>query len=59
MREENSIEVRPAAKKVGARRSGVGTGTTSLLMIFTVLCFATLAMLSLSTAANGRRIAAR
>ena len=38
------------------RRSGVGTGTTSLLMIFTVLCFATLAMLSLSTAASNDRI---
>lgn len=37
-------------------RSGVGTGTTSLLMIFTVLCFATLAMLSLSTAASNARI---
>lgn len=32
------------------RRSGVGTGTTSLLMIFTVLCFVTLSMLSLTTA---------
>ena len=37
-------------------RSGVGTGTTSLLMIFTVLCFATLALLSLSTAASNQRI---
>ncbi len=40
-------------------RSGVGTGTTSLLMIFTVLCFATLAMLSLSTAAANQRIRGR
>ncbi|NLW79616.1 MAG: hypothetical protein GXY32_09435 [Ruminococcaceae bacterium] len=40
------------------RRSGVGTGTTSLLMIFTVLCFATLAMLSLSTASSSQRIQA-
>ena len=40
-------------------RSGVGTGTTSLLMIFTVLCFATLAMLSLSTAASNDRIQER
>ncbi len=38
-----------------SRRSGVGTGTTSLLMIFTVLCFATLAMLSLATAASSQR----
>lgn len=44
-------------KRARARnRSGVGTGTTSLLMIFTVLCFATLAMLSLSTAASNDRI---
>jgi hypothetical protein len=41
------------------RRSGVGTGTISLLMIFTVLCFATLAMLSLSTAAASQRIQQR
>lgn len=44
------------------RRSGrgsIGTGTISLLMIFTVLCFATLAMLSLSTAASDRRIQQR
>lgn len=40
-------------------RSGVGTGTISLLMIFTVLCFATLALLSLSTAASDRRIQSR
>ncbi|MGD9559165.1 MAG: hypothetical protein AB7V55_00980 [Oscillospiraceae bacterium] len=40
-------------------RAGVGTGTTSLLMIFTVLCFATLAMLSLSTAASNQRIQRR
>lgn len=40
-------------------RSGVGTGTISLLMIFTVLCFATLALLSLSTAASDRRIQQR
>jgi type 1 fimbria pilin len=41
------------------RRSTVGTGTTSLLMIFTVRCFATLAMLSLSTALADQRIQAR
>lgn len=46
-------------KMLTGRRGGVGTGTTSLLMIFTVLCFATLAMLSLSTAASGRRIQQR
>ncbi|MDL2254507.1 hypothetical protein LJC49_10670 [Ruminococcaceae bacterium OttesenSCG-928-I18] len=40
-------------------RSGVGTGTTSLLMIFTVLCFATLALLSLSTATANQRIQQR
>ncbi len=40
-------------------RSGFGTGTTSLLMIFTVLCFATLAMLTLSTAASNARIQQR
>lgn len=40
-------------------RPGVGTGTVSLLMIFTVLCFATLAMLCLSTAASDRRIQQR
>lgn len=42
-----------------SRRSGVGTGATSLLMIFTVLCFATLAMLSFSTAAANMRIQRR
>lgn len=46
-------------KRRARRRSGVGTGTTSLLMIFTVLCFATLAMLSLSTAASNDRIQER
>lgn len=40
-------------------RASVGTGTISLLMIFTVLCFATLALLSLSTAASNRRIQER
>lgn len=40
-------------------RTGIGTGTISLLMIFTVLCFATLALLSLSTAASDRRIQQR
>lgn len=48
-----------ARPKRGVRRSGVGTGTTSLLMIFTVLVFATLAMLSLSTADSQRRIQER
>ncbi len=42
-----------------SRRSGVGTGTTSLLVIFTVLCMATLALLSLSTAVSSRRINVR
>ncbi len=37
-------------------RSSVGTGTISLLMIFTVLCFATLALLSLTTAVSNQRI---
>ncbi|MDL2219036.1 hypothetical protein LJC04_01680 [Ruminococcaceae bacterium OttesenSCG-928-O06] len=46
-------------KPLVGRRSGVGTGTTSLLMIFTVLCFATLAMLSLSTAAASMRTQGR
>lgn len=53
----------PAAKprqhRYIGRRSGVGTGTTSLLMIFTVLCFATLAMLSLSTANTSRMMQER
>lgn len=40
-------------------RGSIGTGTISLLMIFTVLCFATLAMLSLSTSASDRRIQQR
>lgn len=40
-------------------RSSMGTGTTSLLMIFTVLCFATLALLSLSTAVSHRSIQQR
>ena len=47
------------ARSQGTRRSGVGTGTTSLLMIFTVLCFATLAMLGLSTATSSERIQSR
>lgn len=38
------------------RRPGMGVGTISLLVIFTVLCFSTLALLSLSSAANYRRI---
>ena len=37
------------------RSLSIGTGTTSLLMIFTLLCFATLALLSLSTAVSNRR----
>lgn len=41
------------------RSSSIGTGTISLLMIFTVLCFATLAMLSLSTAAANANIQQR
>lgn len=43
-------------KEKTARRAGVGTGTTSLLVIFTVLCMATLALLSLTTAVSNRRI---
>ncbi len=38
------------------QRAGIGTGTTSLLVIFTILCLATLAILSLSTAASSQRI---
>lgn len=46
-------------KPYHSRRSGVGTGTTSLLVIFTILCMATLALLSLSTAVSSRRINVR
>lgn len=53
-------EQKAAVKKVHqSRRAGVGTGTTSLLVIFTVLCMATLALLSLSTAVSSRRINVR
>lgn len=41
------------------RQSGVGTGTISLIVVFTVLCFATLALLSLSTATSSMRIQQR
>lgn len=57
---DHSEAPKPIKRRVfSSRRSGVGTGTTSLLMIFTVLCFATLALLSLSTAATNRRIQQR
>ena len=46
-------------RREGGGRSSMGTGTTSLLMIFTVLCFATLALLSLSTAYSNRNIQRR
>ena len=39
-------------KKRVNRRPGLGVGTVSLLVIFTVLCFSTLALLSLSSAVN-------
>ena len=39
-------------KKRTNRRPGLGVGTVSLLVIFTVLCFSTLALLSLSSAVN-------
>lgn len=38
------------------RRAGFGTGTVSLLVIFTLLCLATLAMLSYSTVASNKTI---
>lgn len=41
------------------KRSGVGIGTTTLLVIFTLLCMATLALLSLSTALNDANIHGR
>lgn len=53
----NTQQISKKPQKI--RRSSVGTGTTSLLMIFTVLCFATLAMLSLSTASSNQRIQKR
>lgn len=56
---QDTTQQAPKPKPLIRRRNGVGTGTTSLLMIFTVLCFATLAMLSLSTAAASRRIQQR
>lgn len=55
----NQSQSMRSSRRQGVRRSGVGTGTTSLLMIFTVLCFATLAMLSLSTAESQQRIQQR
>ena len=42
-----------------AARLGMGVGTTSILMIFTVLAFATLSLLSLSTSASNMRIQQR
>lgn len=61
MMTEHDAAVKPKREKYKptVRSSGVGTGTISLLMIFTVLCFATLAMLSLSTAASSQRIQER
>lgn len=40
-------------------RSGIGIGTISLLVIFTVLCFSTLALLSVSTAVSDQKIQQR
>lgn len=51
--------MKPNQNQPRRTRSSVGTGTTSLLMIFTVLCFATLGMLTLSTAASNARIQQR
>lgn len=46
-------------RKAGIRRGGIGVGTTSLLVIFTMLCMTTLALLSLSSAISNRRIQQR
>lgn len=40
-------------------RAGIGVGTISLLVIFTILCFSTLALLSLTSAHNNQRIHSR
>ena len=50
---------RSAPRGGSSARMGMGVGTTSILMIFTVLAFATLALLSLSTAASNMRIQQR
>lgn len=60
MYDESAAKQRSAVRRYGRNaRSGMGTGTVSLLMIFTVLCFATIALLSVSTAASDRRIQQR
>lgn len=41
------------------RRSGVGVGTISLMVIFTILCLSVLALLSVSTVQSDRRISER
>lgn len=46
-------------QKYQARRAPIGTGTISLLVIFTILCLTTLALLSLSTAVRNQRISQR
>ncbi len=50
---------RRAPRGGSSARMGMGVGTTSILMIFTVLAFATLALLSLSTSASNMRIQQR
>ena len=50
---------RSAPRGNTSARMGMGVGTTSILMIFTVLAFATLALLSLSTSASNMRIQQR
>lgn len=42
-----------------SRRPGVGVGTISLLVIFTLLCLATLGLLGVSTAASNQRVSRR
>lgn len=46
----------PQKRQFVRRRPSLGTGTISLLVIFTVLCFSTLALLSLTSAVNNQRI---
>ncbi len=54
------MEQDAAYKRAGrSARTGMGVGTTSILMIFTVLAFATLAMLSMSTVMSNATIQTR
>lgn len=46
-------------KSGSKRRPGLGSGTVSLLVIFTVICMSVLGLLSLSTVASNRRISRR